>query len=74
MPDKFSIVIICKNEADVIGDVLQSCINLSDDIVVYDSGSTDNTVKILKNFPVQLYHGEWFGFGKTKQHAAGLAK
>ena len=50
----FSIVIICKNEADTIGNTLQSLKGLTDDIVVYDNGSTDNTAAIIKQYPVQF--------------------
>lgn len=69
----FSIVIICKNEADVIGSTLQSLQGLSGDIIVYDNGSTDDTVKIVRQYPVHLYEGPWEGFGKTKARAIALA-
>ena len=70
----FSIVIICKNEADIIGNTLQSLQGLTDDIVVYDSGSTDNTAGIIKQYPVQFNQGSWEGFGITKNKANSLAK
>lgn len=69
-----SVVIICKNEADIIGRTLQSLCGLTDDIVVYDNGSTDNTVEEIKKFSVQLQQGSWEGFGKTKNKATGFAK
>lgn len=74
MPDKFSVVIVCKNEADVISKVLESVRHLTDDVVVYDSGSTDGTLSILEQYRVQVHIGEWMGYGKTKQQAVGLAK
>lgn len=70
----FSIVIICKNEAGIIGATLQSLQGITDDIVVYDNGSTDGTQQIVQQFPVKLYEGNWYGFGKTKNNAIGLAK
>jgi glycosyltransferase involved in cell wall biosynthesis len=70
----FSVVIICKNEADVIGASLQSLLGLTDDIIVYDNGSTDETIRIVQQFPVQLHRGEWEGFGKTKGKAIARAK
>jgi|SRR5688500_5574529 len=70
----FSIVIICKNEADIIGNTLQSLQGLTDDIVVYDNGSTDNTTGIIKQYPVQFHQGSWEGFGITKNKANSLAK
>ena len=54
-----SIVIICKDEADVIGNTLQSLQGITDDIVVYDNGSTDATMEIAKQFNVQLHKGSW---------------
>lgn len=74
MADKFSIVIVCKNEAAIIEQVLQSIATLTDDIVVYDNGSTDGTVDVLKKYNVTLEQGEWLGFGRTKKLAVNLAK
>jgi len=70
----FSIVIICKNEADVIAGTLQSIQGLTDDIVVYDNGSNDKTIEIVKQFNVQLHQGDWEGYAKTKKKAIELAK
>jgi glycosyltransferase involved in cell wall biosynthesis len=53
----FSIVIICKNEADIIGRSLDGLLGITDDIIVYDNGSTDGTTDIVKNYPVHLYNG-----------------
>ena len=69
-----SVVIICKNEEDVIGKTLQSIEGLCDDIIVYDNGSTDNTIEIIKQFNVRLHQETWEGFGKTKNKAVALAK
>jgi glycosyltransferase involved in cell wall biosynthesis len=70
----FSVVIICKNEAGIIGTTLQSLQGLTDDIIVYDNGSTDGSQLIIRSFPVQLQEGSWEGFGKTKNKASALAK
>mgnify|MGYP006329175091 FL=1 len=40
-----SVVIITKNEADIIANTLVSLQNFADDIVVVHSGSTDETVE-----------------------------
>ena len=69
-----SVVIVCKNEAGIIGQTLQSLAGLTDDIIVYDTGSTDTTVELLKQTAVQLHQGQWEGFGLTKNKATALAK
>ena len=71
---KLSVVIICKNSASVIGKTLQSFAGLTDDIVVYDNGSTDYTLEIAKQNGANVFSGSWQGFGKTKNNANGLAK
>ncbi len=71
---KLSVVIICKNEAEVIGKTLQSFNGLTDDIIVYDNGSDDGTKEIVKLFNARLCEGSWEGFGKTKNKANALAK
>lgn len=74
MANNFSVVIVCKNEEGNIERVLQSLKGLTDDILVYDNGSTDGTQDILKKFGVRIEQGEWLGFGKTKHRAVALAK
>ncbi|HEX8315921.1 MAG TPA: glycosyltransferase family 2 protein [Flavisolibacter sp.] len=74
MNNPLSIVIVCKNEEGNIERVLQSIIGLTDDVLVYDNGSTDNTVSILRQYGVRVHQGEWLGYGKTKRQAVSLAK
>jgi glycosyltransferase involved in cell wall biosynthesis len=69
-----SIVINCRNEAGIIASTLQSLIGITDDIIVYDNGSTDGTQALVKSLPVRLIGGSWEGFGKTKNNANALAK
>ena len=71
---QFSVVIMCKNEADVIGYLLQSVQGLTDDIVIYDNGSTDALREIAGAFNASLYTGKWEGYGKTRVNAVMLAK
>lgn len=67
-------MIICKNAATTIGQTMESISGLSNDVVVYDSGSTDRTLEILKGYNVRLFQGEWLGYGRTRQKATNLAK
>jgi glycosyltransferase involved in cell wall biosynthesis len=71
---KISVVIVCKNEANVIGETITSFAGLTDDIVVYDNGSTDGTQEIIRKTNAKLIEGDWEGFGKTKNKANALAK
>ena len=69
-----SIVIVCRNEAHIITRSLETLAGITDDILVYDNGSTDGTQELVKSFGVRLYEGAWEGFGKTKNRAIMLAK
>jgi glycosyltransferase involved in cell wall biosynthesis len=71
---KISVVIICKNEEGHIGRCLDSLKGLTDDIVVLDNGSTDNTKHIIGAAGVRLVEDTWEGFGKTKKKATTFAK
>ncbi len=75
MKNSFSIVIVCKNEAAVIAHLLESARSITDDVVLYDNGSTDATLHIARQYQnVHIFTGAWEGFGKTKQAATALAK
>jgi glycosyltransferase involved in cell wall biosynthesis len=69
-----SVFIICENEAERIGMVLESVKNLSQDIVVVDSGSTDGTLEIVSRYTDRIFHRDWTGFGDQKVYAEGLCK
>ena len=71
---KLSVVIACKNGAKVIGETIKSFSGLTDDILVYDNGSTDGTKDIVRQNNARLVEGTWEGFGKTKNKANALAK
>jgi glycosyltransferase involved in cell wall biosynthesis len=58
----------------VIGETIRSFSGLTDDILVYDNGSTDGSQEIVKRIEVRLVEGSWEGFGKTKNKANALAK
>src|SRR3989344_8259075 len=51
---KLSVVIIAKNEQEVIGGCLGSVKDLADEIIVVDSGSTDDTVKIARELVAKI--------------------
>lgn len=70
----FSIVLITYNEERNIARVLNSVKDLSDDIIVVDSGSVDKTIEICKNHAVRLFQRSWEGYAPTKNFANQQAK
>ncbi len=67
-----SVIIITKNEASNIRDCLES-VAWADEIIVVDSGSTDDTVAISREFTPHVYQHDWPGFGPQKNRALGYA-
>jgi glycosyltransferase involved in cell wall biosynthesis len=68
-----SVFIITKNEETHIEKTLQSVKNF-DEIIIVDSGSTDNTLKIAQQYNVKIYHQSWPGYAKQKQYAMRLCR
>ncbi|MDF2456923.1 MAG: glycosyltransferase family 2 protein [Cytophagaceae bacterium] len=69
-----SAVIITKNEEAHIARCIRSLLPLTDDIIIIDSGSTDNTAGICKQFPVTFEVKAWQGFSTAKNYGNSLAK
>lgn len=67
-----SVIVITKNEAGHIGRCLAS-VAWADEIVVLDSGSSDDTVAIARQFTDQVFVTDWPGFGPQKQRALDKA-
>lgn len=63
---KISVVIITKNEADHIENCLNACLGFTDDMIVVDSGSTDQTVALAESLGARVYKQEWLGYGPQK--------
>jgi glycosyltransferase involved in cell wall biosynthesis len=70
----FSIIIIAKDAGDKINRLLQSVANLSGDIVVCDTGSSDNTISVAESYGARVYSIPWLGYGKSKNEAIQFAK
>lgn len=67
-----SVIIITKNESAHIAGCLQS-VAWADEIIVLDSGSSDDTVAICQTFTDKVYTTDWQGFGIQKQRALDKA-
>ncbi len=64
-----SCFIVAHNEADRIERAMISVRQLVDEIIVVDSGSTDETVKIAESYGAKVFHQEWSGDGPQKRFA-----
>ena len=71
---KISAVIITKNEERNILRCLNSLLDVADEIVVVDSGSTDDTADICEEFGVRFVHQDWLGYSEQKNFANSLAE
>jgi glycosyltransferase involved in cell wall biosynthesis len=65
---KISVAVITKNEEQNIRDCLES-VRWADEVVVVDSGSTDGTIQICREFQARIYVEEWKGFSRQKNSA-----
>ncbi len=68
-----SVTIVAQNEERTIARVLTAVVELADEIIFLDSGSTDRTAEIAKGFGVRFCHQEWLGYAEQKNKAIDLA-
>jgi (heptosyl)LPS beta-1,4-glucosyltransferase len=66
---RLSVTVIARDEADRITRCLQSVHGWADEIVVLDSGSTDETVELARRYADHLEVTDWPGYGPQKQRA-----
>jgi len=67
-----SVIIITKNESAHIDACLQS-VQWADEIIVLDSGSSDDTRAQCLRYTDKVYQTDWPGFGRQKQRALDKA-
>jgi len=71
MPDTLSIAIVTLNEEANLGRTLAS-VRWADEIVVVDSGSTDRTCGIAREYSARVINEPWRGYTAQKNYALEL--
>lgn len=65
--------LIVKNEAAILEKCLESLRGIVDEIVVVDTGSTDETVEVAKKYGAKIGHFEWCNdFAAARNYALSL--
>lgn len=69
-----SVCMIVKNEEDVLARILQCVNKFADEIIIIDTGSSDNTINIAKSFTDKVFNFEWCDdFSKARNYSFSLA-
>jgi glycosyltransferase involved in cell wall biosynthesis len=71
-PD-LSIVMIAMNEERTIGETLTAIKSIAREIIVVDSGSTDNTKEVAAECGARVLHRDWKGYADQKNFALDQA-
>ena len=66
-------VVITRDEADRIARCLAPLLALCRQVVVVDSGSSDDTVAIARALGAEVHHRDWPGYAEQKNTAIALA-
>ena len=69
-----SCFIIAKNEADRISKTIESVIDIVDEVIVIDSGSTDGTQNLAKELGCKVFFNKWSGYGPQKRFGEDCTK
>lgn len=71
--ERLSLVVTTFNNGTTLGRLLDS-VTCADDVVVLDSGSTDDTVAIARGHDARIFSESFRGYGPQKQRAIDLAR
>lgn len=70
-----SLCMIVKNEEETLKQCLKSICNMCDEIIIVDTGSTDETKKIARSFTNKIYDFKWIDdFSAARNFAFNLAE
>lgn len=61
-----SVCILVKNEEDHLFNSLPP-LSIFEEVLVYDSGSTDKSLEICEQFGAKVISGEWLGFSESRK-------
>ncbi len=67
-----SVFIITKNEEQRLATALESIKDLASEIIIVDSGSSDQTLAIAERYTNIIKFRKWEGFGQQKSYAESL--
>ena len=67
-----SVFIITKNEEQRLEAALDSIKDLANEIIIVDSGSSDQTIAIAEKYTKIIKYKKWEGFGQQKSYAESL--
>lgn len=74
MAPSVSATLIVRDEAEFIEDCLRSLAGNVAEIILVDTGSSDNTIEIARRYPIQLHHFRWCNdFSAARNFALGQA-
>lgn len=68
-----SVIIVAKNEAHQIAECIGS-VRFADEVLVLDSGSSDDTVRVARDAGAAVHVTDWPGFGLQKRRGIALAR
>ena len=73
-PGTISLCMIVKDEEDCLASCLESAKDAVDEMIIIDTGSTDNTVEIAEKYGAKVYHHPWEGdFSKARNYSIQYA-
>jgi glycosyltransferase involved in cell wall biosynthesis len=71
---KLSAFIITKNEEKRVAKAINSLKSIVEEVIVVDSGSTDNTLQTARDLGAKVIFNEWQGYVKQKSFGENLCK